>query len=185
TGEFYKDTIMNYPLGGAFNSRINLNLREDKGYTYGARSYFFGNNIRGGYRAGAGVRANSTVDSIRQFVKEISAYQKDGISDDELAFTKNSLGQRDARAYETPRQKLRYLSTIATYHLKPDYVDEQAKILKNITKDEINALAAQHLDLNQMITIVVGDKAKWMDEIKKELDYPIVELDADAKPISK
>jgi len=60
TGEYYRADLMNYNLGGAFNSRINLNLREDKGYTYGARSFFSGNKFRGIYRAQAGVRADTT-----------------------------------------------------------------------------------------------------------------------------
>ncbi len=184
TGEFYRAGLMNYNLGGAFNSRINLNLREDKGYTYGARSFFYGNDLRGGYRAQAGVRANTTTDSIRQFVKEISNYQKDGMTDTELSFLKNSLGQRDARSYETPRQKLSYLSEIATYGLSPDYVDTQNEILQAITKDELNALAAKHLKIDDMITVVVGDKAKVMDNLKT-LEYPIVEIDADGKAVEK
>lgn len=185
TGEFYKDTIMNYPLGGAFNSRINLNLREDKGYTYGARSTFFGNKLYGGFRAAAGVRADATIDSIRQFRKEISAYQKDGIRADELAFTKSSLGQRDARSFETPSQKLGFLGRLRYYGLKPDYVEEQAKILKDITETELDKLAAKHLKLDEMITIVVGDKEKLLADIKAELGMPIVEIDADGNVVTE
>ncbi len=182
TGEFYRNELMNYNLGGAFNSRINLNLREDKGYTYGARSFFYGNDLRGAFRAQAGVRANTTADSIRQFVLEISNFQKNGMTDKELAFMKGSLGQRDARSYETPRQKLSYLSEIALYGLSPDYVDTQNEILQDITKDELNALAAKHLKLSNMITVVVGDKAKVMEELRA-LDYPIVEIDADGNVV--
>ena len=182
TGEFYRATLMNYNLGGAFNSRINLNLREDKGYTYGARSFFYGTDFYGAWRAQAGVKASTTEDSIVQFRKEISNYQKNGMTADELAFLKNSLGQRDARAYETPRQKLGYLSNIATYNLKPDYVDEQNKILQNITLEELNALAKKHLKLDEMITVVVGDKKTQLPEVQK-LGLPIVELDTDGNPV--
>lgn len=182
TGEFYRNELMNYNLGGAFNSRINLNLREDKGYTYGARSFFYGNDLRGGYRAQAGVRANTTTDSIRQFVNEITSFQKDGMTDKELAFMKASLGQRDARSYETPRQKLSYLSEIALYGLSPDYVDDQNEILQGISKDELNALAAKHLKLEEMITVVVGDKKVVMDELKT-LGQPIIELDAEGNVV--
>ncbi len=184
TGDYYRNELMNYNLGGAFNSRINLNLREDKGYTYGARSFFYGNNLRGGYRAQAGVRANTTTDSIRQFVKEIGNVQKDGLTDKELSFMKASLGQRDARSYETPRQKLGYLSEIALYGLSPDYVDDQNDILKNITKDELNAFASENLKLDEMIMVVVGDKAVVMDDLKT-LGYPIVEIDADGNAVTE
>jgi len=124
---------MNYPLGGAFNSRINLNLREDKGYSYGARSFFNGNENGGWYRAGAAVRADSTAASITEFVNEINGFYKDGATEEELAFTKSSLGQSDARAYETPRQKMGFLSRMATYGLKASHVDEQNDILSKMT----------------------------------------------------
>ncbi|MCF6275565.1 MAG: insulinase family protein, partial [Robiginitomaculum sp.] len=182
TGEFFRNELMNYNLGGAFNSRINLNLREDKGYTYGARSFFYGNDFRGAFRAQAAVRANTTVDSIRQFVKEIGNFQKDGMTAKELDFMKNSLGQRDARAYETPRQKLSYLSEIANYDLKPDFVTKQNNILQKVTLGELNALATKHLKLDEMIMVVVGDKGTVMEDLK-ELGYPIVELDADGNVV--
>jgi len=182
TGEYFRADIMNYPLGGAFNSRINLNLREDKGYTYGARSFFSGNEKAGWYRASAGVRADATAASIVEFVNEIESYHADGITPDELAFTKSSRGQSDARAYETPRQKLGFLSRMATYDLEPDFVDEQADILEAMTKAEIDTLAAKHLDLDEMIMVVVGDKATVYDEVA-ELGYKMVEIDADGNPI--
>jgi len=76
TGEYFRSGLMNYTLGGAFNSRINLNLREDKGYAYGARSGFSGQETRGVYRAAAGVRADSTAASITEFVTEIDGFHR-------------------------------------------------------------------------------------------------------------
>ena len=181
TGDYYKSTVMNYPLGGAFNSRINLNLREDKGYTYGARSFFSGNESGGWYRAGAGVRADATAASITEFVNEIEGYFADGATEEEVAFTQSSLGQSDARAYETPRQKLGFLSRMATYGLKADHVDEQADILANMTKADFDALAKSNLNLDEMIMIVVGDKAKVYDEVAA-LGFNMVEIDADGNP---
>ena len=172
---------MNYSLGGAFNSRINLNLREDKGYTYGARSFFSGEEDRGYYRAQAGVRSDSTAASITEFVNEIKSYHADGITDEELAFTKSAIGQRDARAYETPSQKLGFLSIMMTYDLSPDFVDEQNQILKDLTKEEVDALAKKHLNLEDMIMVVVGDKAKVFDEVK-DLGFPVIEMDDNGNP---
>lgn len=182
TGEYYKSTVMNYPLGGAFNSRINLNLREDKGYTYGARSFFSGNEDGGWYRAGAGVRADATAASIVEFVKEIEGFYNDGATEEELAFTKSSLGQSDARAYETPRQKLGFLSRMATYDLDAGHVDEQAAILDAMSKADMDALAKTHLNLDDMIMIVVGDKATVYDDVAA-LGYKMVDVDADGNPI--
>jgi zinc protease len=182
TGEYFRADLMNYNLGGAFNSRINLNLREDKGYTYGARSFFNGNDFRGIFRAQAGVRADTTADSILQFRNEINAFRENGLTDEELAFMKSAIGQRDARAYETPNQTLGFLSEIMTYGLDKTFVDEQNVILENIGKAELNLLAAKHLKLNEMITVVVGDKAKVMDSLKPMFDH-IVELDEKGKAL--
>ena len=84
TGEYFKSYLMNYTLGGAFNSRINLNLREDKGWTYGARSYFSSDDEPGPYTASAGVLGTATAGSVSEFMKEITNYKNDGITDDEL-----------------------------------------------------------------------------------------------------
>lgn len=183
TGEYYRAGLMNYNLGGAFNSRINLNLREDKGYTYGARSFFDGNKIRGQYRAQAGVRADATAASIIEFRKEIANFRNDGITDEEMAFMKSAIGQRDARAYETPSQKLRFLSEIATYDLDSSFVEKRNTVLADIKASEINQLANDHIDLDEMITVVVGDKAKIMDSLKEIADT-IVELDVDGNPVN-
>ena len=182
TGEYFRADLMNYNLGGAFNSRINLNLREDKGYTYGARSFFNGNDLRGVFRAQAGVRADTTADSILQFRNEINAFKESGLTDEELIFMKSAIGQRDARAYETPNQKLNFLSEIMTYGLDKTFVDEQNSILSNIDRAELNLLAAKHLNLDEMITVVVGDKAKVMDSLKPMFEN-IVELDEEGKAL--
>ncbi len=175
TGTYFKSYLMNYALGGAFNSRINLNLREDKGWTYGARSYFSSDDNPGPYTASAGVRADATAGAVSEFMKEITNYKKDGITDEELTFMRNSIGQRDARSYETPRQKAGFLSRIVHYDLDKSYVDEQTEIIKNISKEEINALADKTLQVDNMNIVVVGDKASNIEALN-ELGYEIVEL---------
>jgi zinc protease len=176
TEEYYKSGIMNYILGGAFNSRINLNLREDKGYTYGARSFFSGTKLAGPYTASAGVRGNATDSAVVEFVKEITNFRNSGITQEELAFTKNSIGQRDALNYETGYDKASFLSRIIQYNLDKDFVKKQNEILKNITKEEIDALAKKHLPIEKMNILVVGDKASVKPGLEK-LGYEVVELD--------
>jgi zinc protease len=100
----------------------------------------------------------------------------------ELAFLKSALGQRDARAYETPAQKVRFLGQILTYDLPDDYIDQQNDILANISSDELNALAAKYLKLDDMVMVVVGDKASILPGLKA-LGHTIVELDADGNPL--
>ncbi len=177
TGEYFKTTLMNYTLGGAFNSRINLNLREDKGFTYGARSFFSSDNVNGEFTAYAGVRADATDSSVVEFVKEIKNFNENGITEDELSFMRNSIGQRDARSYETPFQKAGFLGRIIRYDLPDDFVDTQAEIIRTITKDEIDALAAKHLQLDNMYILVVGDAASHRDKLQA-LGYEVVDVSA-------
>ena len=175
---------MNFSLGGTFNSRIMLNLREDKGYTYSAYGLFSGNEEYGAYTASAAVRSDATKDSIVQFENEIRGFAESGLTEPELVFTRSAIGQRDARAFETPSQKLGFISRILEYDLEPDYVEEQKAILESIGKAELDALAARHLDMDEMIILVVGDKATVMPELE-ELGYEIIELDAQGQPLSQ
>ncbi|MBT5797958.1 MAG: insulinase family protein [Porticoccaceae bacterium] len=177
TGEYYKSSLMNFALGGAFNSRINLNLREDKGYTYGARSYFNGGKLSGYYTATAEVRADATDKSIAEFINEIKDYSERGITDNELMFMRNSINQKDALKYETPRAKLAFLAQILEHDLTPDFVRQRSEIVTNITKAEINALAKKHLSVDDMLMVVVGDAKTLRPQLKalgyKVLDYQI------------
>jgi zinc protease len=184
TGPFHTATLANYPLGGAFNSRINLNLREDKGYTYGARSSFSGTNERGRFAASAGVRSDATAASLKEFVAELDRYRASGIEADELAFTKAAIGQKDAREYETPVQKLSFLRPIQKYGIADDYVTKQTAILEALTKEQVDAVAKEWLDTSAMITVVVGDVAT-IEEPIAELGYTIVKLDTDGKPLDE
>jgi zinc protease len=178
TGEYYRIGLVNYNLGGAFNSRINLNLREDKGWTYGARSGFSADDHGGSFTASAGVKASATDSSVVEFVKEITLYQKEGIKADELAFMKSSIGQSDARKYETNGQKAGFLSRILEYDLKPEFVATQTKILNEMKEGEIDALAKKYLNVGNMVIVVVGDKQSTLPGLQK-LGYEVIELDAD------
>jgi zinc protease len=184
TGEFYRATLMNYVLGGAFNSRINLNLREDKGWTYGSNTSFNSGKFAGPFMFSAGVIGNSTDSSIVETIKEMKDYAGGGISPEELIFTKNSIGQRDALRYETPGQKAAFLKRILDYGLEKTFVEEQNKILANMTKEEIDALAKKYLDVNSMVITVTGDKEKILEPLQK-LGYEVIVLDSDGNPVKK
>ena len=181
-GEYYRAGIMNYQLGGNFNSRINLTLREKKGYTYGARSGFNGTKFPGPYTASAGVKAEKTDSSLMDFFSEMATYRAAGITPEELSFTKSSLGQRDALKYETPFQKASFLSRILTYNLDKDFISRQSSILQGISKNDIDGLAKRYLPLEKMIVVVVGDKNQNLEPVKK-LGYEVVELDIDGNPL--
>ncbi|MEN9964459.1 MAG: hypothetical protein RL582_1554 [Bacteroidota bacterium] len=178
TGEFYKSDLMNYVLGANFNSRLNLNLREDKGWTYGARSNFSGNKYYVEYTFSSGIRADATDSALTEVMKEINTYAASGITAEELEFTKSALGQRDALLYETPSQKSGFVARLLEYNLEGTYVDVQNKILSEMNKSQSDALAKKWLQTNNLNILLVGDKAKIMEGLKK-FGYPIIELDVD------
>ncbi len=184
TGDFYRARLINYTLGGDFNSRLNLNLREDKGWTYGARSSFSGDEYSGTFEFSSGIRADATDSALVEVMKELKNYADKGITDSELQFMKNSLGQRDALLYETGLQKAGFIGRILDYNLPANYVDQQNKILAKITKQEISAVAKKLLHPEKMNVLLVGDKAKILESVKK-LGYPVIELDVDGKPVEK
>jgi zinc protease len=184
TGDFYKARLANYVLGGDFNSRLNMNLREDKGWTYGARSSFTGNEYAGNFAFSSGIRADATDSALVEVMNELTNYSNMGIKEDEIGFMKNSLGQRDALSYETGPQKAGFIRQILDYNLPANYVDQQNKILAKITKKEIDAISKAYIRPEKMNILLVGDKAKILNGVKK-LGYEVVELDVDGKPIDK
>ncbi len=178
TGEYYKASLASYNLGGGFNSRLNIRLREDKGWTYGARAGFSGNKYTGAFAFSSGIRANATDSALVEIINQIKEYQQSGPTKEEVNFMKNSIGQSDARNYETGFQKAAFISRILMYNLPANFVEQQTKILNNISTSEIDALAKKYFDLNKMNILLVGDKEQFMPGLK-DLGYEIIELDAD------
>lgn len=182
TGEYYRVGLMNYALGGAFNSRVNLNLREDKGWTYGARCSFSGGKMTGDFEFSSGIRANATDSALFEVMKELKDYAAKGITDAEVAFMKNAIGQRDALRYETGFQKAGFIDQILEYDLPANFVEQQNKILKSINKAEIDKLASKWINTGKMNILLVGDKEKILPGLKR-LGYDIVELDTNGNKV--
>ena len=182
-GVHFKSTVMNFALGGNFNSRINLNLREDKGFTYGARSSFQGDHYPGPFVAGAGVRTSATDSAVVEFMKEINTYKTSGITEEELKFTKSSLLQRNVLNYESPFQKASFLSNILEYNLPENYITEQQDLLSSLSKADIDKIAKEQLKPEEMIILVVGNSYVVKKKLEslgygkvKELDVKNIKL---------
>jgi zinc protease len=182
TGDYYKANLANYALGGDFNSRLNLKLREDKGWTYGAGSGFSGNEIGGEFRFASGIRADATDSALTEIMTDIKNYLQTGPTAEELTFAKSALSQYEALRYETPAQKALFIRRILDYNLPANYMEQQSKILKTITAGELKQVSNKYLKPEKLNILLVGDKAKISDGVKK-LGYEIVELDTDGKPV--
>jgi zinc protease len=184
TGDYYRSGIVNYPLGGMFNSRININLREDKGYTYGARTYFNGSETINAFMGSTSVRADATDSAIVEIMKEINDYVKMGISEEELAFTKSSIGQRDALKYETTGQKALFMRQLLRNGLDKDLVKKQLNILSKMSKKDADAIIKQYIKPDRLAMVVVGDKALIYDKLLA-LGYPVIEVDMYGQPVEQ
>ena len=175
TGDHFKSRLMNFPLGGAFNSRINLNLREDKGFTYGANSGFVGGKTLGWFEVSTDLTAANTGEGIKEILGEIERYRSEGVEKAEIDFMRNAFTLSDALEFETPTSKARFLRQLLSYGLEKGYREAQLDIINNIDKESIDALAKQYLNIDKMQIIVVGDKAKILPQLNA-LSMPIIEL---------
>ena len=172
--DFYPAEVMNYKLGGSFSGNVNLILREEKGYTYGARTGFNGSKIKGTFKASSSVRTNTTGESVSIFKEEITDYKK-GVSQEDLDFTKNALIKSNARRFETQFSLLGMLQEMSTYNLPADYIAEEEAFISAMTLEQHKQLANKYLDETKMAYVVIGDAATQFSQFK-DMDFDEVKL---------
>jgi len=172
--DFYPAEVMNYKLGGSFSGNINLILREEKGYTYGARTGFNGSKIKGTFKAASSVRTNTTGESVSIFKEEIADY-KNGVSQEDLDFTKNAMIKSNARRFETQFSLLGMLQEMSIYNLPLDYIAEEEAFISAMTLEQHKQLANKYLDETKMAYVVIGDAATQFSQFK-DMDFDEVKL---------
>ncbi|MGB1093363.1 MAG: M16 family metallopeptidase [Bacteroidia bacterium] len=168
-GDFFKNTVMNFVLGGNFNSRLNLKIREDKGWTYGIRGGFSSSykNMPGFYTVSAGVKAEATDSAINEVLWLMDDFRKNGITDEEFEFTKNALLASQALDFESLSKKAGFMAQMAYRNLPMNYTEQQLEILKSLTKEDLNALAKKYLTLENMVIVVAGDMVLLEDRLEE------------------
>lgn len=182
--DFYKLTVINHKLGGDFISILNGILREQKGYTYGARSGFTGSKYPGMFNASTSVQSNATLESMQIIKDEITKYRQ-GIKPETLALVKNTLLRGNALNFETMGALMGMMSPIIQYGLPFDYVKQREAVLRKMTPDDHKTLTQKYMNLDKMIYLVVGDKSTQYEALKKlGLGDPIL-LDKDGNKVSK
>ena len=172
--DFYPAEVMNYKLGGSFSGNVNLILREEKGYTYGARTGFSGSKIPGTFTASSSVRTNTTGESVQIFKDQIAKY-KEGVSKEDLDFTKNAMIKSNARRFETQFSLLGMLQEMSSYDLPANYIEKEESIVKNMTLEQHKELANKYLDESKMAYLVVGDAETQFAQFK-DMDFDEVKL---------
>jgi predicted Zn-dependent peptidase len=158
TPDYHALITANMVLGGQFTSRINMNLREDKGFTYGARTAFDFRRRPGPFVLQVGVQTSATAESILESIKEITEIREARpITADELRLAIAALTRGYARNFETADQIARAATQLALYELPDTYFSEFVPRVEAITIDEIAATLNRHLDPSRLTTVVVGD----------------------------
>jgi zinc protease len=157
--DYFPLVIMNAILGGLFNSRINLNLREAHGYTYGAFSAFDWRRDGSVFGASSAVRSDATVSSIREVFTEIARMRDQPVSGDELSLAKQYLDGVFPIRFETTEAIASALASWTVYRLPDAYFDTYRTAIRAVTAEDVQRVARAHLDPEAMKTVVVGDPA--------------------------
>ena len=167
TPDYEAIRIMNEALGGLFSSRINLNLREQHGYTYGASSQFVFRRAAGPFLISSGVRTDVTAPSVTEIFKEVRRMRETPLTSEELALAKDSLVRSLPAQFETSSSVTGSTANIYIYDLGLDYYTKLGPRLSAVTADDVKSAAEKYVVPEKMIVIAVGDRARIAGELQK------------------
>ncbi|HKH93030.1 MAG TPA: pitrilysin family protein [Gemmatimonadaceae bacterium] len=157
--DYFGATVMNAVLGGLFSSRINLNLREVHGYTYGAFSAFEWRRAAGPFTIHTAVKSDVTGAAVREILHEIERMRSAAIGTDELTLATSYLDGVFPIRYETTAAIATALSNLVIHELPDDFYDEYRRRVRNVTTEDVLNAAQRHLHPEQLRIVVVGDPA--------------------------
>jgi zinc protease len=165
TPDYFVLRVTNTMLGGSFSSRLNQNLRETHGYTYGASSSFDMRATPGPFVAGAGVQTDKTVESLREFFNELNG-MREPTPPAELTRVRNLEALSFPGEFETTSDMTQRLAELAVYDLSPNFFTEFVPRIEGVTANEIGRVVRQHITPDTFVVVVVGDLAKIEQPIR-------------------
>jgi zinc protease len=157
TPDYFPLEVMNTILGGSFSSRLNLNLREEHGYSYGANSFFDMRNDAGPFTAFAGVQTDKTAESLKEFFNEFTGILQP-VPAGELARGKNYVALGLPSGFETTGDISRRLEETLVYALADDYFSRYVPNVQAITSTDVQRVARTYIRADRMAVVVVGDR---------------------------
>ena len=181
--DYFPLSVMNALLGGVFNSRINLNLRERHGYTYGARSAFSFRKLAGPFVVAAPVRNEVTRESVTEILAELRRIRTGDVEDRELDDTKNYLMGVFPATVQSSSDIAGRLLDMELYGLPEDYFDRYRENIGAVSKDQIAKVAGKYIDPDRTLIVIVGS-ASQIREPLGSLGLPVHELDIEGAPIA-
>ncbi|MBY0497211.1 MAG: insulinase family protein [Cyanobacteria bacterium] len=178
--DFRPAQVMNTALGGLFSSRINMNLREKNGYSYGASSQFMFRKAPGPFQVGSGVRTDVTGAAAQEIINELKGMAAGAMPAEELKRSKDALTYSLPGAFETSADTAASLANIYTYDLGLDYYATYAESVYAVTAEQALGVAKKYLVPDRFVVVAIGDRSKIEADLKK-LNLPIEVRDADGK----
>jgi predicted Zn-dependent peptidase len=180
--DYFAMLLADKVLGGGPSGRLFLNLREDKGYTYGAYSGFSGSKYRGTWTSSSEVRTDVTDGAMTEFRNELERLRTQPVPAEELENAKRSIIGSFALSLEQPQALLQNIVTQMLYNLPADYWDTYPQKVSAVTAEDVQRVAQKYIDMDRLQVVAVGDAAKTKDVLAK---YGKVEVyDADGRPVT-
>lgn len=176
--DYFAKNIANSVLGGQFSSRLNLNLREAKGFTYGIHSAFIYYKNVGYFEISTSVNGKDTAESISEINKELAGLKLE-ITDNEIDFVKSYFIKRFPATFETNSQIVNSLSNLVKFSLPENYFDNYIQNISNCSKAEIEKSIIEHFRTDELIYLIVGDREVVLPQLKQITNLEIIELDVE------
>ena len=181
-GNYFAKYLLNTILGGQFSSRINLNLREQKGYTYGAFSRFSYFKNQAYFYVSTSVSTENTGNATREILNELQKI-REGVTPDELNFAKSSTIRKFPSNFETYSQVASNITGKVIYSLPDDYFNTYLDYIRKVTLDEVNIAAVKEILTEETLIAIVGDKNKVTNQFKDFPNSVLLEVDEDGNEI--
>jgi zinc protease len=183
--DFRPMQVMNLALGGLFSSRINMNLREEHGYTYGANSQFTFWRSGGPFAVATGVRTDVTAPAVHEVMLELKKMSETRVTPQELTLAKDAISLQLPALFETNDRTTTSLSTLFTHGLPLNYYSNFAEQISVVDAQAVQEVAKKYLVADKFAVVAVGDRSKIGEGLEKELGTPAEIRDADGAPVSK
>ena len=185
TPDYFALQVLNTILGGQFQSRLNANIREQKGYSYGVNSGFSYGKGPGAFRAGGSIFTAKTDAALIEFMKELKGIVGEKpITDEEIKTAKESLIQGLPQRFASVSAISNSITSLAVQSLPDDYYQTYEKNVSAVTKEDLLRVAKRYIDLEHLAIVIVGDRAEVESALKATSIAPITLLDIEGNPVT-
>lgn len=185
TPDYFALQVLNTILGGQFQSRLNANIREEKGYSYGVNSGFSYGRGPGAFRAGGSIFIAKTDAALMEFMKELKGIVGEKpITDEEIKTAKESLIQGLPQRFASVSAINGAITSLAVLNLPDDYYQTYGAKVSAVTKEDLLRVAKKYIDLGHLAIVIVGDRAVVEAALKATNVAPITILDLEGNPVA-